>query len=102
MLNSDYSLTFGVAASNLVFADTCLFYHKLINPCQVVQVRPFRARKKTSISSEPAPPMADKCKGIERIKTDYNSYLYTLCGLIVLNINNLYEIALIGAGYGCL
>ena len=63
-----------------------------------VQVRRFRASKKTSNSGEPASPNADRCKSIERIKTDYNSYLYTLCRLIVLYINNLYEIVRLARG----
>ena len=80
-------LTCGVSAVNLIRCELSrgeIDFISILTPMSIrhVQVRPFRARKKTSISSEPAPPMADKCKGIERIKTDYNSYLYTWHSLV--------------------
>ena len=66
--------------------------------CLVIQVGLFRASKKTSISGEPASPIADSIPRCERIKTDYNSCMYTWCRLIVLYYNNLYEFARLARG----
>ena len=95
--NSDYRLTGGRLCGNLVAARIqVIVYHKTNLLCQAVQVRLFRASKKTSNSGEPASPIADSSPSCERIKTDYNSYLYTWCSLIV--INNLQEIVRLARG----
>ena len=63
--------------------------------CCVVQVRLFRASKKTSRQSKLIPPIADRLPRVERIKTDI--ILTCILG-VVLFINNLRKKSLERAG----
>lgn len=91
-LRSDYRLTREGLCGNLVTARIqVLVYHKNNLLCQAVRVRLFRASKKTGISGEPASPIADSSPDCERIKTDYNSYLYIWRSLIAINNLREYE-----------
>ena len=95
-LNPDYRLTFWSLCGYHCIVGYRSILPLIQSPVSTVRVRLFRASKKTSISGEPASPIADSSPSCERIKTDYNSYLYTWCSLIV--INNLQEIARLARG----
>ena len=60
--------------------------HYSTHPFKQIQVRPFRTGKQTSSELSELTPMADRCAGTERIKTDI---ILTCIPDVVLLINNL-------------
>ena len=72
--------------------------HSISNPFTIVQVRLFRSGKQTRSELSELTPIADRCPGIERIKTDI---ILTCIPGVVLLINNLREKSHASAGVNC-
>ena len=86
-LNYIYPLTEGVSLGYIRY---CVITVPIIyQPFTNVQVRLFRSGKQTRSDLNEMTPIADRCPGIERIKTDI---ILTCIPGVVLFINNLREI----------
>ena len=95
------SLQVGCSAVNVGLPNTRIYINiSIYIRATVVLVRLFRAVKKNCISGEPASPIADNIPRCERIKTDYNSYLYTWCRLIAYKSITCIKSRCFCAGYG--
>ena len=93
------SLQFGCSAVNVDVPETRVYINiYLYIRATVVCAGLFRLIKKNEITGVPASPIADSIPRCERIKTDYNSCMYTWCRLIVLYFNNLYEFVRLARG----